>query len=73
MTVWLISMLKQKKNQSENAINIFICRMDITIKDIAEIHRRVLDHVDPLEGGGFRRTQVCTPGSRGLIGTYVTF
>lgn len=30
----------------------------ITIEDILEIHRRVLGHVNPIEGGEFRRTQV---------------
>ncbi|XP_008543318.1 protein adenylyltransferase Fic [Microplitis demolitor] len=34
----------------------------ITIKDILEIHRRVLGHVDPIEGGNFRRTQVYVGG-----------
>ncbi|XP_043278497.1 protein adenylyltransferase Fic isoform X2 [Venturia canescens] len=34
----------------------------ITIKDILEIHRRVLGHVDPIEGGHFRRTQVYVGG-----------
>lgn len=28
------------------------------MKDILEIHKRVLGHVDPVEGGSFRRTQV---------------
>lgn len=41
--------------------------MEISLKDILEIHRRVLGHVDPIEGGEFRRTQVyvgghCPPG-----------
>lgn len=31
---------------------------DITMGDILEIHKRVLGHVDPVEGGQFRRTQV---------------
>ncbi|KAL4704411.1 hypothetical protein ACJJTC_000410 [Scirpophaga incertulas] len=31
---------------------------DITMDDILEIHKRVLGHVDPVEGGHFRRTQV---------------
>ncbi|XP_055637920.1 protein adenylyltransferase Fic [Toxorhynchites rutilus septentrionalis] len=34
----------------------------ITLKDILEIHRRVLGHVDPVEGGEFRRTQVYVGG-----------
>nr|XP_050853297.1 protein adenylyltransferase Fic isoform X1 [Vespula vulgaris] len=34
----------------------------ISIKDILEIHRRVLGHVDPVEGGRFRRTQVYVGG-----------
>ncbi|KAK0088677.1 hypothetical protein PV325_011096 [Microctonus aethiopoides] len=34
----------------------------IFIKDILEIHRRVLGHVDPIEGGNFRRTQVYVGG-----------
>ncbi|XP_015609984.1 adenosine monophosphate-protein transferase Fic isoform X2 [Cephus cinctus] len=34
----------------------------ISIKDIIEIHRRVLGHVDPLESGHFRRTQVYVGG-----------
>ncbi|XP_032668165.1 protein adenylyltransferase Fic [Odontomachus brunneus] len=34
----------------------------ISIKDILEIHRRVLGHVDPVEGGHFRRTQVYVGG-----------
>lgn len=36
--------------------------MEITLKDIMEIHRRVLGHVDPIEGGEFRRTQVYVGG-----------
>lgn len=28
------------------------------MQDILEIHKRVLGHVDPIEGGVFRRTQV---------------
>lgn len=36
--------------------------MEITIRDILEIHRRVLGHVDPIEGGEFRRTQVYVGG-----------
>ncbi|XP_041975054.1 protein adenylyltransferase Fic [Aricia agestis] len=35
---------------------------DITMGDILEIHKRVLGHVDPLEGGQFRRTQVYVGG-----------
>lgn len=35
---------------------------DITINDILEIHKRVLGHVDPVEGGHFRRTQVYVGG-----------
>uniref|UniRef100_A0A182WHK6 Protein adenylyltransferase Fic n=1 Tax=Anopheles minimus TaxID=112268 RepID=A0A182WHK6_9DIPT len=34
----------------------------ITLKDILEIHRRVLGHVDPIEGGEFRRSQVYVGG-----------
>ncbi|EGI66863.1 PREDICTED: adenosine monophosphate-protein transferase FICD homolog [Acromyrmex echinatior] len=34
----------------------------ISIKDVLEIHRRVLGHVDPVEGGQFRRTQVYVGG-----------
>ncbi|XP_015184588.1 PREDICTED: adenosine monophosphate-protein transferase FICD homolog isoform X2 [Polistes dominula] len=34
----------------------------ISIKDILEIHRRVLGHVDPVECGQFRRTQVYVGG-----------
>lgn len=34
----------------------------ITMKDILEIHKRVLGHVDPVEGGEFRRTQVYVGG-----------
>lgn len=34
----------------------------ITINDILEIHKRVLGHVDPIEGGEFRRTQVYVGG-----------
>lgn len=34
----------------------------ISIQDILEIHRRVLGHVDPVEGGQFRRTQVYVGG-----------
>ncbi|XP_053694989.1 protein adenylyltransferase Fic [Sabethes cyaneus] len=34
----------------------------ITMNDILEIHRRVLGHVDPIEGGEFRRTQVYVGG-----------
>ena len=34
----------------------------ITIKDILEIHKRVLGHVDPIEGGEFRRTHVYVGG-----------
>lgn len=30
----------------------------ISLEDILEIHKRVLGHVDPIEGGVFRRTQV---------------
>ncbi|XP_075150133.1 FIC domain protein adenylyltransferase [Haematobia irritans] len=37
-------------------------KMEITLKDIMEIHRRVLGHVDPIEGGEFRRTQVYVGG-----------
>lgn len=34
----------------------------ITMRDILEIHRRVLGHVDPLEGGEMRQTQVYVGG-----------
>lgn len=34
----------------------------ISIKDILEIHRRVLGHVNPVDGGEFRRTQVYVGG-----------
>ncbi|XP_063990942.1 protein adenylyltransferase Fic [Diachasmimorpha longicaudata] len=34
----------------------------ISLKDIMEIHLRVLGHVDPIEGGHFRRTQVYVGG-----------
>lgn len=34
----------------------------ISIKDILEIHLRVLGHVDPVQGGQFRRTQVYVGG-----------
>ncbi|XP_076762441.1 FIC domain protein adenylyltransferase isoform X2 [Xylocopa sonorina] len=34
----------------------------ISIKDILEIHMRVLGHVDPIQGGQFRRTQVYVGG-----------
>lgn len=37
-------------------------KIEITLKDIVEIHRRVLGHVDPIEGGEFRRTQVYVGG-----------
>ncbi|XP_041675297.1 protein adenylyltransferase Fic-like isoform X1 [Drosophila eugracilis] len=37
-------------------------KIEITIKDILELHRRVLGHVDPIEGGEFRRTQVFVGG-----------
>lgn len=30
----------------------------ISLEDVLEIHKRVLGHVDPIEGGVFRRTQV---------------
>lgn len=35
---------------------------DITMADVLEIHKRVLGHVDPVEGGNFRRTQVYVGG-----------
>lgn len=35
---------------------------DIDMGDILEIHKRVLGHVDPVEGGQFRRTQVYVGG-----------
>ncbi|GLH10182.1 Protein adenylyltransferase Fic [Gryllus bimaculatus] len=34
----------------------------ITVKDILEIHRRVMGFVDPVESGSFRRTQVYVGG-----------
>ncbi|XP_049882800.1 protein adenylyltransferase Fic [Pectinophora gossypiella] len=34
----------------------------ITMGDVLEIHKRVLGHVDPVEGGQFRRTQVYVGG-----------
>lgn len=34
----------------------------ISLKDMLDIHRRVLGHVDPIEGGEFRRTQVYVGG-----------
>ncbi|XP_017048406.1 protein adenylyltransferase Fic [Drosophila ficusphila] len=37
-------------------------KIEITIKDILELHRRVLGHVDPIEGGEFRRNQVYVGG-----------
>ncbi|EDW37435.1 GL25530 [Drosophila persimilis] len=37
-------------------------KLEITIKDILELHRRVLGHVDPIEGGEFRRNQVYVGG-----------
>ncbi|XP_004534425.1 adenosine monophosphate-protein transferase FICD homolog [Ceratitis capitata] len=37
-------------------------KIEITLRDILEIHRRVLGHVDPIEGGEFRRTQVYVGG-----------
>lgn len=54
-----IQIIQFKKMQFSN---LLICRMDITLKDILEIHRRVLGHVDPIEGGEFRRTQVYVGG-----------
>lgn len=40
-------------------INASLVKRDsITLNDILEIHKRVLGHVDPVEGGMFRRTQV---------------
>ena len=40
-------------------INASLVKRDfITLNDILEIHKRVLGHVDPVEGGVFRRTQV---------------
>lgn len=39
--------------------NRYRCRFGpITLKDILEIHRRVLGYVDPFGSGAFRRTQV---------------
>lgn len=34
----------------------------ITLKDILEVHKRVLGNVDPIEGGEYRRTQVYVGG-----------
>ncbi|KAH8272190.1 hypothetical protein KR018_010650 [Drosophila ironensis] len=49
-------------------------KMEISCKDILELHRRVLGHVDPIEGGEFRRNQVYVgghvppgPGDLGLL------
>jgi fido (protein-threonine AMPylation protein) len=40
-------------------INASLVKRDfISLTDILEIHKRVLGHVDPVEGGMFRRTQV---------------
>lgn len=40
-------------------INASLVKSDfITLNDILEIHKRVLGHVDPVEGGIFRRSQV---------------
>lgn len=40
-------------------INASLVKRDfISLSDILEIHKRVLGHVDPIEGGMFRRTQV---------------
>lgn len=44
-------------NRAKNQRNDFI-----SIDDILEIHKRVLGHVDPIEGGEFRRTQVYVGG-----------
>lgn len=44
-----------------NATLLFRMR-DISMGDILEIHKRVLGHVDPVEGGHFRRTQVYVGG-----------
>ncbi|XP_016961290.1 protein adenylyltransferase Fic isoform X2 [Drosophila biarmipes] len=41
---------------------ILVQKLEITIKDILELHRRVLGHVDPIEGGEFRRNQVYVGG-----------
>lgn len=35
---------------------------DVSMEDILEIHKRVLGHVDPVEGGNFRKTQVYVGG-----------
>lgn len=35
---------------------------EISMADVLEIHKRVLGHVDPVEGGHFRRTQVYVGG-----------
>lgn len=40
-------------------VNASLVKSDhITLNDILEIHKRILGHVDPIEGGIFRRTQV---------------
>ncbi|XP_037731442.1 protein adenylyltransferase Fic isoform X1 [Drosophila subpulchrella] len=41
---------------------ILVQKLEITIKDILELHRRVLGHVDPIEGGELRRNQVYVGG-----------
>ncbi|KAG5674394.1 hypothetical protein PVAND_004368 [Polypedilum vanderplanki] len=40
-------------------VNASLVKSDvITLNDILEIHKRILGHVDPIEGGTFRKTQV---------------
>lgn len=60
-------MIYSKKKEDRNRLICFdfvsFRRNDfITIEDILEIHKRVLGHVDPIEGGEFRRTQVYVGG-----------
>lgn len=51
-------------NAAMKFINASLVNRDygITMKDILEVHKRVLGHVDPIEGGEFRRTQVYVGG-----------
>lgn len=60
----LVNRYVQTSICSMQAIKIFTFRLStfrrndfISIEDILEIHKRVLGHVDPVEGGEFRRTQ----------------
>lgn len=47
---------------SINLCHVYSRVGSISIKDILEIHKRVLGHVDPVESGSFRRTQVYVGG-----------